>query len=113
MPPFSLLPHNHDIEVAQRESAGVGGPRTPRKTPEGKGNALLGSFLQQKLVWEAQPIWEEPKVTILVLLWAAGRPWQLCDHSGSAPHPLRVVTQGNEVTAGWINIAAILACGYQ
>lgn len=91
----------------------MGGPRTLPKTPEGKSIALWGSFLQQKLVWEAQPTWEEPEVTILVLFWAAGPPGQLCGHSGSVPHPPRVVTQGNEVSAGWINIAAVLACGYQ
>lgn len=113
--PFSLLPPDHGTEIAQRESTGIRTEDASEK-PRGKKDSSFGVFPVFRSLsdpWKALPIWEEPKVTILFLLWETGPPWQLCDHSGSALPPHETVTQGNEVTAGWINIGAALACGYQ
>lgn len=94
---------------------GLGTEDTSEK-PRGKKDNSFGVFpLFRSLSdpWKALPIWEKLKVTVLFLFWETGPPWQLCDHSGSVPTPHEIVTQGNEVTAGWINIAPTLACGYR
>lgn len=87
-----------------------------QKNPEGKRIAPLESFLySEACLTPGKPcrFGKNRRSQFFSFCGRLALPGSCVTTVGRPSTPHETVTQGNEVTAGWINIGPTLACGYQ